>query len=127
MIILGLDLGTKCGWAVLDDTGARRASGTWDLAVHRYDGAGMRYVMLEAHLNRLKDAYGPGDLLLAYEECVAVGATRYDEAVAYYSNRGAALDLTAPGGDVRVDQNGDGYGDGVLQQTFGNTTNSWGY
>ncbi|HIJ79931.1 MAG: S8 family serine peptidase [Desulfobulbaceae bacterium] len=54
----------------------------------------------------------------AYDDyCIAVGATRYDEEVAPYSNRGAALDLTAPGGDTTVDQNGDGYVDGVLQQT----------
>jgi len=59
--------------------------------------------------------------------CIAVGATRYDEAVAYYSNQGASLDLTAPGGDLNVDQNGDGYGDGVLQQTFGDSPTDWGY
>ncbi|MDH4317617.1 MAG: S8 family serine peptidase, partial [Desulfobulbaceae bacterium] len=55
----------------------------------------------------------------AYDQyCIAVGATRYDEAVSYYSNKGPSLDLTAPGGDTTVDQNGDGYGDGILQQTF---------
>jgi len=59
--------------------------------------------------------------------CIAVGATRYDEAVAYYSNGGASLDLTAPGGDIYVDQNGDGYRDGVLQQTFGDNPTDWGY
>lgn len=59
--------------------------------------------------------------------CIAVGSTRYDETVAPYSNRGASLDLTAPGGDVTVDQNGDGFVDGVLQQTFGNTPTDWGY
>ena len=59
--------------------------------------------------------------------CIAVGATRYDEAVAYYSNRGPSLDLTAPGGDINVDQNWDGYGDGVLQQTFGDNPTDWGY
>jgi len=59
--------------------------------------------------------------------CIAVGATRYDEAVAYYSNGGPSLDLTAPGGDLNVDQNGDDYGDGVLQQTFGRRINDWGY
>ena len=65
----------------------------------------------------------------AYDSyCIAVGATRYDEAVSLYSNKGVSLDLTAPGGDLSVDQNGldtdedgvpdgDGYGDGVLQQT----------
>ncbi len=55
----------------------------------------------------------------AYDDYViAVGATRYDETRSYYSNTGDYLDLTAPGGDITVDQNGDGYGDGVLQQTF---------
>ena len=49
---------------------------------------------------------------------IAVGATRYDETWAYYSNTGSYVDLTAPGGDLRVDQNGDGYNDGVLQNTF---------
>jgi len=58
---------------------------------------------------------------------IAVGATRYDEAVAYYSNTGTSLDLTAPGGDLNVDQNGDGYGDGVLQQTFGSKPSDFGY
>lgn len=49
---------------------------------------------------------------------IAVGATRYDETRSYYSNTGSYVDLTAPGGDITVDQNLDGYGDGVLQQTF---------
>ncbi len=54
----------------------------------------------------------------AYWTTIAVGATRYDETRAPYSNYGSALDLTAPGGDFDVDQNGDGYGDGILQNTF---------
>jgi len=54
----------------------------------------------------------------AYPECIAVGATQYDESLAPYTNKGSALDLTAPGGNLDVDLNGDGYGDGVLQQTF---------
>jgi serine protease len=65
----------------------------------------------------------------AYDDYViAVGATRFDEAVprysSYYSYTGHPtikqyVDVTAPGGDTRVDQNSDGYGDGVLQQTLG--------
>ena len=63
---------------------------------------------------------GPVSYPAAYDAyCIAVGATRYDETRAYYSNYGSSLDITAPGGDLNVDQNGDGYGDGVLQQTFG--------
>ena len=56
---------------------------------------------------------------------IAVGATRYDTTRASYSQYGSALDVVAPGGDLNVDQNGDGYGDGVLQETFSGT--SWGY
>ncbi|MFH1338990.1 MAG: S8 family peptidase [Candidatus Omnitrophota bacterium] len=59
--------------------------------------------------------------------CIAVGATRYDETKAYYSNTGSYLDIAAPGGDLNVDQNNDGYGDGVLQQTFGNNPKDFGY
>ncbi len=54
----------------------------------------------------------------AYPTTIAVGATRFDGAVSYYSNRGAALDVAAPGGDDRVDQNGDGFADGVLQNSY---------
>jgi serine protease len=59
--------------------------------------------------------------------CIAVGATRYDQTRAYYSNTGSYLDLAAPGGDLKVDQNGDGYGDGILQQTFGTNPKDWGW
>ena len=58
----------------------------------------------------------------AYDECIAVGATQYDEALAPYTNVGLALELTAPGGNLYLDQNNDGYGDGVLQQTFNPNT-----
>lgn len=55
----------------------------------------------------------------AYDRyCIAVGATRYDQQRAYYSNTGSYLDVVAPGGDMLVDQNGDGYPDGIVQQTF---------
>lgn len=64
----------------------------------------------------------------AYDDYViAVGATRYDEDRAYYSNWGASLDVVAPGGDTSVDQNGDGYVDGVLQQTFGSSPTDFGF
>ena len=59
----------------------------------------------------------------AYDDYViAVGATQYDEKKAPYSNYGPSLDLVAPGGNNDLDQNNDGYADGVLQQTF---SSSW--
>ncbi|TFH40339.1 MAG: PKD domain-containing protein, partial [ANME-2 cluster archaeon] len=67
----------------------------------------------------------------AYNDYViAVGATQYDETIAPYSSYGPNLDIVAPGGNTGVDLNGDGYGDGVLQQTFTISrrgTISWGY
>jgi len=38
--------------------------------------------------------------------------------VTFYSNWGKHLDFVAPGGNTRVDQNGDGKPDGVLQNTI---------
>jgi len=73
-------------------------------------------------------AGNPKSYPAAYDDyCIAVGATRYDETRAYYSNTGSYIDLVAPGGDLLVDQNGDGYGDGILQQTFGIDPNVFSY
>lgn len=64
----------------------------------------------------------------AYDDyCIAVGATRFDREWAYYSNTGTHLDIVAPGGDTRVDQNGDGSPDGILQQTFDDDPAVFGY
>ncbi|MEL6342928.1 MAG: S8 family serine peptidase [Myxococcota bacterium] len=52
----------------------------------------------------------------ALDTTIAVGATRYDDGISYYSNGGDQLTVVAPGGDTSVDQNGDGYADGVLQE-----------
>lgn len=74
------------------------------------------------------DGNGSVSYPAAYDDYViAVGATRFDETLASYSNYGSSLDIVAPGGDVTVDQNGDGYGDGVLQQTFGSRRDDFGY
>ncbi len=53
-----------------------------------------------------------------YPGAVAVAATQYDRSTTFYSNYGKNLDIAAPGGNTRVDQNGDGQPDGVLQNTI---------
>jgi serine protease len=60
----------------------------------------------------------------AYPGVVAVASTQFDETTTFYSNWGAEIDVAAPGGNTRVDQNGDGKPDGVLQHTVvpGNTS-----
>ena len=63
-----------------------------------------------------------------YTECIAVGATRFDGQRVRYSTYGTGIDVVAPGGDTSVDQNGDGYADGILQQTFATgTPTTFGY
>lgn len=52
-----------------------------------------------------------------YPEVIGVAATQFDEATTFYSNWGKTVDIAAPGGNVRLDQNGDGQPDGVLQNT----------
>lgn len=62
-----------------------------------------------------------GDTVLcpaAHPSVIAVAANRFDGEATFYSNQGDALDLTAPGGDPNVDQNGDGFEDGVLQEAY---------
>ncbi len=53
-----------------------------------------------------------------YPGVISVGATRFDGQRAYYSNFGPTLTVVAPGGDPNVDQNNDGFPDGILEQTF---------
>lgn len=68
------------------------------------------------------------DYPAAYDSYViAVGATQYDETKAPYSSFGKSLDIMAPGGNTGVDQNNDGFADGVLQQTFSDTPIDWAY
>lgn len=54
----------------------------------------------------------------AYKHTIAVAATQYDKTTTFYSQWGDFVDIAAPGGNKRVDQNGDGRPDGVLQQTL---------
>ncbi len=62
-----------------------------------------------------------------YTNCIAVGATKFDGKRCSYSQFGTGLDVMAPGGDTGYDQNHDGYGDGILQQTFSGGYANWGY
>ena len=54
----------------------------------------------------------------AYDHVIAVAATQYDRSTTFYSQWGDYVDIAAPGGNTRVDQDGDGRPDGILQQTL---------
>ncbi|MDQ7828272.1 MAG: S8 family serine peptidase [Armatimonadota bacterium] len=49
-----------------------------------------------------------------YANVIAVAATTITNTKAPYSNFGSCIDLSAPGGDVNTDLNGDGEPDGIL-------------
>lgn len=53
-----------------------------------------------------------------YKECISVGATDARRKRTFYSNWGEDVDLAAPGGDTRRDDNNDGFPDGVIQNTI---------
>jgi serine protease len=53
-----------------------------------------------------------------YSEVISVSAVRFDRTLSWYSSYGKGLTIAAPGGDMNVDQNGDGLMDGVLQNTL---------
>ncbi len=60
-----------------------------------------------------------------HPDVMAIGAVDYHLNRAPYSTYGSKLSVVAPGGNTQVDANGDGYVDGVLQQTFEN--GQWNY
>lgn len=55
-----------------------------------------------------------------YSSVISVGSTRIGRKRAAYSQYGRALDIVAPGGDMRpgLDKNGDGFPDGIVQETI---------
>ena len=53
----------------------------------------------------------------SYDHVISVAATQYDKKTTFYSQWHPSVDIAAPGGNTRVDQNKDGRPDGVLQQT----------
>lgn len=54
----------------------------------------------------------------AYDHVISVAATQFDRSTTFYSQWGTYVDIAAPGGNTRVDQNKDGRPDGVLQETL---------
>lgn len=64
--VLGIDPGTRLGWAVLGKNGLREASGVIDLSTSRWQGGGMRYVKARRAFLDLIEAWKPK--LVVFEE-----------------------------------------------------------
>ncbi len=55
MIVIGIDPGTQCGWAVRQPDGTM-LSGVWDLRGRRFDGGGMKFLRARQFFAELIDA-----------------------------------------------------------------------
>ncbi len=61
---------------------------------------------------------GPVGYPAAFPEVIAVGAVDRNKQRAFYSNFGPGSISWSPGGDTRVDADGNGFVDGIFQQTY---------
>lgn len=72
MIVLGIDPGSVCGWCYLASGAPLRegtTTGFWHLTPGRGDSPGVRFLRLQAELNRLEQAIGQGKIqLVVYEQ-----------------------------------------------------------
>lgn len=66
-VIVGIDPGTACGWAVRHAKGHMQG-GIWDLKPRRYEGGGMRFVRLAQYLRELCASELIKVSLMAFEE-----------------------------------------------------------
>jgi serine protease len=112
-VILGVDYAVQHGADVINmSLGASTSSTSEASAMLAAYNAGVFVVAASGNATA-----NSVDYPAAYPGVVSVGATGFSNTRAPYSNIGAGLDLVAPGGDTSVDANGDGYGDGILQET----------
>jgi len=96
--IINLSLGGPGGSPVLRE------------AVQAARAAGVTVIVAAGNEN----ANAAGFVPAAFPEVVTVSAVDQQRAKAPYSNFGSVVDLAAPGGNTRVDLDGNGYVDGVL-------------
>lgn len=93
--------------------GEGRPSETITQEVNRAVAAGIVVVAAAGNENRPSM-----DFPASLPNVISVGALDGRRQRAPYSNFGSRLDVVAPGGDLRRDDDGDGRPDGVLQQSF---------
>ncbi len=143
------DIANAIYWAAGDDVTITNGTGTVtipganppaDIINMSLGGADASDVLYDA----VADAYAAGVILIAaagndgssaanypaaYPEVISVSAVDVNASPAYYSNYGPTVAVAAPGGDLGVDLQPDGYADGILS-TMGDDTNlpvSYGY
>jgi serine protease len=109
----GINFAVQNGAKVINmSLGGAQASEAVRQAVVRAAQAGVVIVAAAGNEN------GAVSFPAAFPEVIAVGAVDRNRRRAFYSNFGPQLDFVAPGGDTRVDLDGNGFVDGVFQQSY---------
>ena len=93
--------------------GSSSGSSSEQAACDYAEAAGVFVTAAAGNSGRRRAEYPAG-----YASVIGVAATDWADERSYYSNKGTHVELAAPGGDTSADLNGDGYADGVLQETF---------
>lgn len=88
-------------------------STTFQNAVSAANAAGVTIIAAAGNSNTSAPSYPA-----AYSGVISVMALDYNKGRAPYSNYGTTVDVAAPGGDMSVDRNADGYSDGVLSTRY---------
>lgn len=112
--VINMSLGTNARYGVTNDP-------VFDPALDYAYGKSVTVVCASGNDGSRKNISYPA----IYPTTIAVGAVDVQSKVTRYSNKGNNLDIVAPGGDNGKDLNGDGFADGVLQETYIN--GEWGY
>ncbi len=108
----GVDFAVRNGAKVINmSLGGPDNSVTLQQAVDRAVQAGVTVVAASGN-----DGEGRVDFPAALANVIAVGAVDTRKVLAPYSNFGSQIDVVAPGGDGRRDDNSDGLADVVFQQ-----------
>ncbi len=111
--------------------GPKDTSGAVDAAIQEAYRLGVTIVAAAGNAGASSAGY-PASV----DNVIGVGAVGYFDATrpdtrpvyrAPYSNFGSGVDVYAPGGDTSKDLDGNGYGDGILQQTFSGNPSRFGY
>ena len=112
--VINMSLGTNARYDITNDQ-------IMDLALNHAYTSGVTVVCASGNDGSRKNVSYPA----IYPTTIAVGAVDLQSKVTRNSNKGDNLDLVALGGDNSKALNGDGFTDGVLQETYIN--GAWGY
>ncbi len=120
-IIAGIDLAVTEGAQVINMSFGG-GSRNWAERKALIDAAAAGVVLVAAAGNNASN-----EILFpaGFDEVIAVTAVDSRGSRAPYSNWHPQAEISAPGGDMGADRTGDGYGDGILQETWSGSR--WGY